>query len=154
MPVANAKQTWTTTTNPTGAGQLTLENIKLNNVPVAVTGYGNVLLQGGTTTITSWGQGNKYSPDGPNKFQGTITTAARPQSLLDGSGKYYSVSKPQYENLNKNDFISARDQGATGNGQDDDTNAVQKAIRLAVEQNKVVFFEHGRKLTCVFTVSR
>jgi glucan 1,3-beta-glucosidase len=64
---------------------------------------------------------------------------------LDG-GKYYSVSKPQYENLNSGDFVSARSQGATGNGQTDDTGAVQNAINLAVAQNKVVFFEHGKRL--------
>jgi glucan 1,3-beta-glucosidase len=137
-------QTWTRSTNPTGAGQLILENIKLNNVPVAITGYGKVMLPGGTFTIQAWGQGNKYSPNGPEKFQGPITTAARPQSLLDG-GKYYSVSKPQYENLNVGDFLSARGAGATGNGIADDTNAIQNAIRLAITQNKVLFFEHGKK---------
>jgi glucan 1,3-beta-glucosidase len=105
-------------------------------------------------TITSWGQGNKYSPDGPNKFQGTITTAARPRDLLDDSGRYYSVSKPQYENLSKGDFVSARDQGATGNGQTDDTSAVQNAITLAVQENKVVFFEHGKELVCIFIAIR
>jgi glucan 1,3-beta-glucosidase len=66
----------------------------------------------------------------------------RPQGLLDG-GNYYSKSKPQYENLNQGNFISARDSGATGNGNTDDTNAIQNAINLGAAQNKVVFFEHG-----------
>jgi glucan 1,3-beta-glucosidase len=71
-----------------------------------------------------------------------MTTAARPASLLD-NGKIYSKSKPQYENLSASDFISARNSGATGNGNADDTAAVQNAINQAVSQNKVLFFEHG-----------
>ncbi|KAF2828532.1 exo-beta 1,3 glucanase-like protein [Ophiobolus disseminans] len=133
---------WSRDTKPTGAGQLVLENIKLVNVPIAVTGYGQTKLPGGTMTIEAWGQGNKYSPDGPEKFQGPMDTADRPQSLLDG-GKYYSKSKPMYENLSVGDFISARDSGAKGNGRDDDTSAVQNAINLSASQNKVLYFEHG-----------
>jgi len=93
-------------------------------------------------TIEAWGQGNKYSPDGPEKFQGSIDTADRPQGLLD-DGKYYSKSKPQYETLSVGDFISARNSGAKGNGRDDDTGAVQNAINLSASQNKVLYFEHG-----------
>ncbi|KAF1947648.1 pectin lyase-like protein [Clathrospora elynae] len=133
---------WKSNSIPIGAGQLILENIKLNNVPIAVMGSGATVLQGGTVTIQAWGQGNKYSPNGPEKLQGPITTASRPQGLLDGD-KYYSVSKPQYENLNAGDFISARGAGATGDGRTDDTNAVQNAIKTAVAQNKVLFFESG-----------
>jgi glucan 1,3-beta-glucosidase len=135
-------QAWRRDSVPIGAGQLVFENIKLNNVPVAVMNNGATLLNGGTTTIQAWGQGNKYSPGGPEKFQGPITPAARPQGLLEG-GRYYSKSKPQYDNLGAGDFVSARGAGATGNGRDDDTQAVQRAINTGVAQNKVVFFEHG-----------
>ncbi|KAH7088292.1 exo-beta 1,3 glucanase-like protein [Paraphoma chrysanthemicola] len=136
-------QAWSRTTQPIGSGQLIIENVKLANVPVAVKGPGGTtVLLGGTTTIQAWGQGNKYSPNGPEKFQGAINAAARPASLLQ-DGKYYSKSKPQYENLNAGDFVSARGAGATGNGQNDDTQAIQNAINTAVAQNKVLFFEHG-----------
>jgi glucan 1,3-beta-glucosidase len=135
-------QTWKRDTIPIGAGQLILENIKLNNVPVAITGYGTTILQGGTLTIAAWGQGNKYSPNGPEKFQGSFNAFNRPEGLLE-NGKYYSKSKPQYENLSQGDFISARGAGATGNGNTDDTNAIQNAINQGAQQNKVVFFEHG-----------
>ncbi|KAH5082276.1 hypothetical protein HBI82_010620 [Parastagonospora nodorum] len=134
--------TWKRDTLPIGAGQLIMENIQLNNVPVAITGYGETILPGGTTTIQSWGQGNKYSPNGPEKFQGPFTAAGRPQSLLD-NGKYYSKSKPQYENLGTGSFLSARGAGATGNGYSDDTQAIQNALTVAAQQNKVLFFEHG-----------
>jgi glucan 1,3-beta-glucosidase len=136
-------QTWKRDTIPIGAGQLILENIKLNNVPVAITGYGSTILQGGTLTIDAWGQGNKYSPNGPEKFQGLFNAFARPEGLLE-NGEYYSKSKPQYENLSQGDFISARGEGATGNGNTDDTTAIQNAINKGAQQNKVVFFEHGK----------
>jgi glucan 1,3-beta-glucosidase len=59
------------------------------------------------------------------------------------NGKFYSKSKPQYENLGTGDFVSARSSGATGDGSTDDTITVQTAINTALSQNKVLFFEHG-----------
>ncbi|KAF3007407.1 exo-1,3-beta-glucanase [Curvularia kusanoi] len=136
-------QAWTRSTTPIGAGQLVIENVKLSNVPVAVKGpSGATVLAGGSLTIGTWGQGNQYTPSGPVKFQGPLTTAARPAGLLD-NGKFYSKSKPQYETLATSSFISARGSGATGNGNTDDTAALQSAINQAVSQNKVLFFEHG-----------
>lgn len=136
-------QAWSKTTTPSGAGQLIIENVKLNSVPIAVKGPNSAtVLAGGSITIASWGQGNRYTPNGPEKFQGALTTAARPAGLLD-NGKYYSKSKPQYQNLGVGSFISARGAGATGNGKTDDTAAVQNAINAAVQGNKVLFFEHG-----------
>ncbi|KAF9697393.1 hypothetical protein EKO04_004879 [Ascochyta lentis] len=136
-------QAWTRSSKPPAAGQLTIENVKLNNVPVAVKGPGGTtVLAGGSITIGTWGQGNRYTPNGPEKFQGPLTTAARPAGLVE-NGKYYSKSKPQYENLGVGSFISARGAGATGNGNTDDTVAVQNAINRAVQENKVLFFEHG-----------
>ncbi|KAF1831351.1 exo-beta 1,3 glucanase-like protein [Decorospora gaudefroyi] len=133
---------WSRNSRPVGAGQLILENIRLNNVATAVSGNGATVLGGGSFTIQAWGQGNKYNPDNAGKFQGAINPVARPGGLLDG-GKYYAKSKPQYENLGTGDFISARGAGATGDGRTDDTTAVQNAINRAVSQNKVLFFEHG-----------
>ncbi|RAR03803.1 glycoside hydrolase family 55 protein [Stemphylium lycopersici] len=135
---------WTPNTTPTGAGQLIIENVRLNNVPNAVTRNGATVLAGGTLTIQAWGQGNKYAPNlnGPQKFQGSISPVARPSSLLS-NGKFYSKSKPQYETLGTANFLSARSAGATGDGRTDDTQAVQNAINTAKSQNKVLFFEHG-----------
>lgn len=111
-------------------------------MPVAVAKAGATVLAGGSTTIQAWGQGNKYTPDGPQKFQGPLTPAKRPAGLVDGSN-FYAKSKPQYENLAVGDFISARSAGAKGDGVTDDTTAVQNAINQAVSQNKVLFFDQG-----------
>ncbi len=58
---------WTTSSTPDTAGSLILENVVLNNVPVAVKGPGGTLLSGttGSTTITGWGNGHRYQPSGP-----------------------------------------------------------------------------------------
>lgn len=118
-----------------------MENINLQNVPVAVKGPSGTILQGGSTTIQAWGQGNKYAPNGPSKFQGTLSTK-RPSGLLDGSS-FYAKSKPQYESLGVSSFISARSSGARGDGSTDDTTALQNAINSAASGNKVLYVDHG-----------
>ena len=129
------------TSQPPTAGSLIIENVQLNNVPVAVQGPNAVTaLQGttGQTTIAAWGEGHSYTPNGPNNFEGPITPNDRPGSLLSGS-RYYERSKPQYEQNPTSDFLSARDAGATGDGVTDDTNAINKALR----SGKIVYFDSG-----------
>ncbi|KAF2748004.1 glycoside hydrolase family 55 protein [Sporormia fimetaria CBS 119925] len=134
---------WSPNSAPTGAGQLILENIALTNVPVAIRGPGGAtVLPGGNTRIAAWGQGNRYTPDGPQKYQGTFTPARRPAGLTAGD-RYYVKSKPQYEQLPASSFYSVRTEGARGDGRSDDTAAVQNAIYRAALGGKVVFFDHG-----------
>ena len=126
---------------PPTAGSLIIENVQLNNVPVAVQGPSGVSLAGttGSTTIAAWGEGHSYTPNGPNNFQGPITPFNRPGSLLQGS-RFYERSKPQYSGST---ILSVRDAGATGDGSTDDTNALQQIINRAASQNAVIFIDHG-----------
>jgi len=103
----------------------------------------NTAIEGGYHTVAGYAQGHAYTPDGPNNIQGTINPDPRPQSLLQGNGKYYERSKPQYENYNVKQFVSARSFGATGNGHTDDTAALQLAISAAKFQDKVLFVDQG-----------
>lgn len=132
------------TSKPVGSGSLIMENIELKNVPVAVAGLNSTILPGtrGSTVITAWGQGNIYTPNGPNRIQGYINPNIRPASLIK-EGKYYDRSKPQYEKLPLSEFLSARDAGVKGDGNSDDTQALQKAITDSVQQKKVLFLDHG-----------
>jgi glucan 1,3-beta-glucosidase len=122
-----------------------VENVHLSNVPTAIQGpYGSLLAgSSGEMTISGWGQGNSYTPDGPTKFQGTIKPVSRPGSLLGSSGAYYARSKPQYEELPSSQFISARSVGAKGDGRTDDTAALQAAITSSASQDKVLFVDSG-----------
>ncbi|EON68919.1 hypothetical protein W97_08177 [Coniosporium apollinis CBS 100218] len=131
---------------PVSGGSLILENVQLNNVPVAVQGPGNTTALAGTTgssTVSAWGQGRSYLPNGPNNFQGPIPPNNRPGSLLSAGGKFYERSKPQYENVPLQRFLSARDAGASGDGRTDDTEALQKAIFRAARSNQILFIDAG-----------
>ncbi|CAG8892931.1 unnamed protein product [Penicillium egyptiacum] len=139
--IATAWQSSTSTN-----GSLILENIVLENVPAAVQGPSGTILAGSSrfTTISAWGQGHKYTPDGPINFQGTFSALTRPNDLLTGvSSNYYTKSKPQYESLPASSFISIRSAGAKGDGSTDDTATIQSALTSAVSSGKVVFFDQG-----------
>ncbi|KAJ5823632.1 hypothetical protein N7447_005972 [Penicillium robsamsonii] len=125
-------------------GSLILENIDLNNVPVAVKGVSGTVLAGGSTTISAWGQGHKYTPNGPTNFQGAFTAPTRPSALLaSGSNRYFTKSKPQYVQSPVASFISIRSAGAKGDGSTDDTKAIQSALTSAASAGKIVFFDQG-----------
>ncbi|KAL5355693.1 hypothetical protein BJX96DRAFT_170912 [Aspergillus floccosus] len=104
-------------TNPHTAGSIILENISLEN-------------------------DNKYVLDGPERFQGDIKGVTRPAGLLDGN-KYYVRSKSQYEGFSASSFASVREGGATGDGETDDTAALQEVIGGADTSDKVVFLDAG-----------
>jgi glucan 1,3-beta-glucosidase len=135
---------WTTSSSPAGAGSLILENIVLNNVGTAVNGPSGTVLGGGTTTISGWGQGHKYTPTGPSTFQGSFTPATRPSGLLaSGSSNYYTKSKPQYAGTSTGSVLSVRSAGAKGDGSTDDTSAIQSAINSAASSGQILFFDYG-----------
>ncbi|KAI0692746.1 beta-1,3-glucanase [Cerioporus squamosus] len=126
-------------------GALVLNNIKLNNVPTAVgvTG-GAVLLNGGTTTINSWAQGNVYTGTNPiGRFiQASIPNINKASSLLDSSGRIFGKTHPQYQDFAPDQFVSVKSAGARGDGQTDDTAAIQ-AVFNQWSGCKIIFFDAG-----------
>ncbi|KAJ7632169.1 exo-beta-1,3-glucanase [Roridomyces roridus] len=119
-----------------GAGSLVLNNIRLNNVPTAIaTVQGAVVLAGtsGSTTIASWAQGNVYKGTNPagTFTQGNIASPSKPAVLLDSAGNVFSRGRPH-----------VRDQGAKGDGNTDDTAALQ-AVFNQFSGCKIIFFDAG-----------
>ena len=112
-------------------GALVLNNILLNNVPTAVSvADGTVLLAGeagDSVVIDSWAQGNVYAGTNPTgRFvQAGIPSIYKDPSLLDAQGRIFGRGHPQYEDYAPDQFVSVRAQGATGDGQTDDTAAIQ-----------------------------
>lgn len=132
------------TSQPPTAGSLILENVRLNNVSIAVQGPTGTALAGttGSMLITAWGEGHAYVPTGPNEFEGYFPPNSRPEPLLSG-GNFYARSKPQYETFGVSSFLSARSQGAVGDGVMDDTAAVQSLITEAATTGQIAFFDAG-----------
>ncbi|TFK36999.1 exo-beta-1,3-glucanase [Crucibulum laeve] len=126
-------------------GSIVINNAKLTNVPVAVGVVGGAtVLAGGSTTIASWGQGDVFTGTNPTgKFtQGSITAANKPASLLDGSGKIFGKTHPQYASYAVSQFVSVKDNGAKGDGKTDDTAALN-AIFTKFSGCKIIFFDAG-----------
>ena len=94
---------------------------------------GAVVLSGGTTTISSWGQGNVYKGTNPTATftQGNIGAAKKPFVLLDGSGRIFGKMHPQYASYAANQFVSVKDNGARGDGHTDDTVALNAIFNKA-----------------------
>jgi hypothetical protein len=135
----------TDNSEPAAAGSLYLENVKLNNVDVAVAGPNSTYLQGstGSTVIAAWADGHRYLPEGPIEARGPIAPSKRPAELLDATGRYYTRSKPQYGSVPLSSFLSARDLGAAGDGTTDDTAALNAALLQAKAEGKILFVDAG-----------
>ena len=139
------KTSRTANTQPESAGNLYLENVKLNNVATAVAGPSETYLQGssGASVISAWADGHRYLPKGPGKTRGSIAPSKRPADLLDAQGKYYERSKPQYGSVPLSQFLSARTLGCRGDGKTDDTQALNAALLKAKNEGKILFLDAG-----------
>ncbi|KAK6343478.1 hypothetical protein TWF730_011067 [Orbilia blumenaviensis] len=126
-----------------------LENLKLESVSSVVTIFwGPSILSGsGVSLIDSWGTKTKYTHFGqvqPSGGNGHISPQVqRIPQLLDSSGKYFERSRPQYESLGGSSFVSAKSFGAVGNGQADDTAALNSALASAASSGKVLWLPMG-----------
>lgn len=126
-------------------GSFLLINVQLENVTTAVgLADKNVLLEGGTTTIDTWVQGDVFSvytdslgagaPHGALTFSGSsaefeggsyTTPIHKPASLLDEEGRMFGKTRPTYADYSVDQFVSVKDEGAVGDGETDDTVALQ-----------------------------
>ncbi|RJE25477.1 hypothetical protein PHISCL_02160 [Aspergillus sclerotialis] len=76
------------------------------------------------------------------RVQSALPSQAKPSSLVDHSGKVLERTKPAYENTPVSAFVSVKSAGAKGDGQTDDTEAIQKVLDNAKE-DQIVYFDHG-----------
>ncbi|KAF5362584.1 hypothetical protein D9757_013312 [Collybiopsis confluens] len=136
------------TNNDHLSGSLVLVNAHLNNVPVAVTASNQAepILLGtkGVMNIAAWAQGNVYQGSS-SEFQYTQDNVAIPDiasSLLDTNGRIVSKGRPQYEDYSLDQIVSAKDYGAKGDGQTDDT-AVLQAMLSEFANQKIIFLDAG-----------
>jgi glucan 1,3-beta-glucosidase len=117
---------------------------------VDVTNSGATLRVNGTTTLTSsltgktFIQGHIYRNNNDRVIasNGTFLPYTNRGNLIDGSGRYFTKSLPQYSDYPVSAFASVKDAGARGDGQTDDTAALQAAL-LANANCKITYFPHG-----------
>jgi glucan 1,3-beta-glucosidase len=126
-------------------GTLIIDNVDFSaNCPVAVSNAGNrATVLGGNQRVSLWGQGREYlSPNAGQANQGPLAAPAKPGVLLDGSGRFFTRSRPQYETVPVSSFKSVKAAGARGDGVTDDTQAIQRLFN-SVGAGDIVYFDHG-----------
>ncbi|EGP90179.1 uncharacterized protein MYCGRDRAFT_10638, partial [Zymoseptoria tritici IPO323] len=98
--------------------------------------------------IKTWAQGNGFTQSATsNATQGEIASPSKAASLLGPDGKIFARSKPQYEDVPANKFISAKANGCKGDGETDDTAAMQKFLKtVAAQPGAIAYFDHGAYL--------
>jgi hypothetical protein len=122
---------------------IVLDNLLVeNSASVVLISGGATLLDGssGPLYFNSWANGYRYLPDGTGgKQTGFIEPAtSKPPSLLDGSGAYFTQSKPQYPGQNP---IVATDNGISNDGTGDQTAAINSLLSSNV--GSTIFFPGG-----------
>ncbi|KAI1327924.1 pectate lyase superfamily protein-domain-containing protein [Xylariaceae sp. FL0255] len=131
-----------------GTTNIMLENVQLNNAPIAV-GYsgGPTVLEGGDLLIDNYGNGNNFIQQGTTLSENVLNGAFDPSaksvaspSLRTSSG-WFARSKPQYETIDVGGFINVMSSGARGDGVTDDTAVINSV--LASAGGSVVYFPHG-----------
>ncbi|KAL2258174.1 hypothetical protein VTK26DRAFT_8634 [Humicola hyalothermophila] len=134
-------------TSPPVANNFIFENVRIDNVETAIQGPSGTVLEGTTSSsvIDAWGRGHKYSPSstGPTFFEGAIPPNPRPSALAPGGDAFYSRSRTYYEHLPATEFLSARDAGAAGDAETDDTDALNELFATAAASGKVAFLDAG-----------
>ena len=133
--------------NPNFLPSIVIDNLNVQNVEflVYVSGGTNYLLvSGDTINVKSWAMGKRYtSIEDSGSYQiGFIDPApSKPAALLDSTGKLYTRSKPQYENLSAGSFITVTANGVSNDGTGDQTNAINSILSKNV--GTPIFFPAG-----------
>ncbi|KAK3322698.1 pectate lyase superfamily protein-domain-containing protein [Apodospora peruviana] len=137
-------------TSPQTNGTLILDNVDMSGVSQAVVdeSSGAVILPG-SQKVGFFVQGRTYggsSPGAGKAVQTPQTAVQKPAALMDASsGKVFTRSKPQYENVPASNFVSVKKNGAKGDGKTDDTDAIQAILDKATA-DQIVYFDHGAYL--------
>jgi Pectate lyase superfamily protein len=133
--------------NPSFLPSIVIDNLNVQNVEFLVYvggGTNYLLVSGNTLNVKSWAMGKRYtSIEDSGSYQiGFIDPApSKPAALLDGTGKFYTRSKPQYENLSAGSFITVTANGVSNDGTGDQTNAINSILSKNV--GTPIFFPAG-----------
>ncbi|KAK8023663.1 Pectin lyase fold/virulence factor [Apiospora rasikravindrae] len=124
---------------------IVLDNTAFNSVgAIVIVEGGETLLEGGTTTVDLWAHGRRYISGQGERATGHIQNRpAKPEPLLDGSGKLFTRLRPQYEDLPTSSFLIATEHGCSNDGTGDNTAAINSFLQQAAGAGQVAFFPAG-----------
>lgn len=152
--------TWSTNSTPTSAGTFIMDNVNFVDTPVAVQNSpSNATIPEGNQKVASWVQGRVYtasesSYEGQNnltcygpaarygRVQQLVDPAPKPASLLTADGSYFTRSRPQYEGVPVENFISIKTYGCSGDGVTDDTACVQSFLD-SIQPDQIAYIDYG-----------
>jgi hypothetical protein len=137
-------------TTPAGAGTLVVDNCDFTGTPIAVQ-RGSATDLAGNGKVALYVKGSSYDSASAVKGDGAVVgerligvpraLPAKPAALLSG-GKFATRGRPQYAGVPLAKVLSARANGAKGDGKTDDTIALQQLFDKAAADD-VVFIDHG-----------
>ncbi|KAK3689920.1 pectate lyase superfamily protein-domain-containing protein [Podospora appendiculata] len=124
-----------------------LDNLLVeNSASVVLISGGATIFPGSSSPIhfTSWAMGNQYTSisgrGGP--ATGFVNPApVKPPSLLDGTGRIFTRSRPQYANVAAGGFVVVTAHGIANDGTGDQTSAINSLLASSV--GTPVFFPAG-----------
>ncbi|KAL5611507.1 hypothetical protein BROUX41_000899 [Berkeleyomyces rouxiae] len=130
------------------AGSLLVENTVFQGTSNILVNQGQTVMaaSNASTVVNGYLNGNTYNPSGPESIVGIDSSyKSRPSSLVDSvTGKYYERSKPYYDTVPVNQFVSARTSGAKGDGVTDDTDALNELFASCAQNpDSVAFVDAG-----------
>ncbi|KAK4185364.1 glycoside hydrolase [Podospora australis] len=133
--------------SPQTNGTLILDNVDMSGTARGiVNNVTNADILPGGEKVSFFVQGKTYTGAAgaqSKAVQDAQPTTKKPASLIDAStGKVFTRTKPQYENIPASQFVSVKSKGAKGDGKTDDTDAIQK-IFDSVQDGQIVYFDHG-----------
>ena len=125
---------------------IVLDNLLVeNSASVVLINGGETILDGsdGALYFGSWAQGYQVLPsEGGGKTTGFSNPAPeKPTSLLDGTGAYFTRSKPQYETVDSGSVIVATSHGVSNDGTGDQSAAINSLLSANV--GSLIFFPAG-----------
>lgn len=136
-------------TSPETNGTLIIDNVDFSGSSQAVVnGISGATILEGSKKVGFFVQGRTYGATGSGgkAVQTPQNAIEKPSALIDSkTGRVFTRSKPQYENVPASSFVSVKANGAKGDGVTDDTDAIQ-AVFNKVSKDQIVYFDHGAYL--------
>jgi glucan 1,3-beta-glucosidase len=130
------------------AGSLVIDNLSATSVWSIIQNYhdNRNILPGteSSVTVDTWAQGNIYlGLDDSRYMQRTLSTPFKPPGMLDQGGRFFTRTRPVYQDSKVGDIVNVKDCGARGDGHSDDTAILNSILLENAKAEQITYFLHG-----------